>query len=408
MTDSPRDALTTIRPFSRIAALLACAFLTGSVAAEQAAAPDAPETAPMNAKLRQSFSNIVVRAGTATAGQFVTGTYQKDVMDMGEGVQRGRELGRVGREVGGVPIYFPIRIISVPAQILGGLAGRTQEEIQDFRDRLTRDLMEAQDQPMTNDALADDVFWRVRSAPGVKAKILAVDKPIPPETDAVLFVSLDSVQMTVEGKDAVITTTATAALQRVSDGEHVFDQRISYRDKDELGDWIANDDAAWHSYAAYARHYLGREIAARLYERVGEWETTQPRKSSDIKPVKRNLWRGKSKSATPTLAWKVALTDEGVDSSAIRYDLEIYDLEQQVYGERGLQATEFRLPHALDGCKTYYWSVRPVLQEASGKRYGEWMRFQNGGTTARGSSGPKASEAPAYLYDFAAFDVACR
>ena len=369
---------------------------------------DAEPTVPMSAELRMSFSNIVVRAGTATAAEYVTGSYGKDTLTMGEGYQAGRDLGRIGTDIGGIPIYFPIRGVSEVASLIGALAGKTQEEIQAFRDRMTRDLLDAQSSPMTNDALASDVFWLVRGAPDISARILAADKPVPPETDAVLYVNLDSVQVTVEETVAVITTTSTVTLQRVSDGEHVYEQQLHYVDRDELKGWTRNDDAAWHSYAAYARHYLAREIALQVYERIQRWEELRPAASADIKPVKKNPWSGVTKTTTPTFAWDITVTDDSIDRSELGYDLEIYDDLQMVYAERRLPGTRFTLPVELERCKTYRWSVRPSYRDGNALRYGEWMRFENGANTESGGAGVKASVATAYLYDFAELEVKCR
>ncbi len=371
-------------------------------------APDEEPVLPMSDTLRQSFPNIVVRAGSATAGQFVTGSYGKDTLTIGEGYQKGKELGTIEKDIGGIPVYFPIRIISVPASILGALAGGTQEEIQKFRDRLTRDLIEAQDSPMTNDALASDVFWLVRGAPGVNAKILTPDKELPATTDAVLYVNLESVQMTVEETMAVMTTTAKATLRRMSDGEHVFEQTFRYVDRDELKDWIKDDDAAWHSYAAYARHYLAREIALQVYERNPRWEQTRPAKSADIKPDKKKAWAGKTRSTTPTLAWEISVSDDKIDMGEVAYDVEIYDAQQMVYAERRVPTTQLSMPIELERCKTYRWSVRPSYREGSALRYGEWMRFEDGERTSSGGDGVKASVATAYLYDFPELEIACR
>ena len=387
---------------------MAASLLLAATTSDAQSPVEAEPAVPMSDELRSSFSNIVVRAGTATAAEYVTGSYGKDTLTMGEGYQKGRDLGRIGTDVGGIPIYFPIRGVGEVASLIGMLAGKTQEEIQAFRDRMTRDLVDAQTSPMTNEALASDVFWLVRGVPNVSARILDTDKPIPQETDAILYVNLDSVQVTVEETMAVITTTSTVTLQRVSDGEHVYEQQLRYVDRDELKDWIKNDDAAWHSYAAYARHYLAREIAMQVYERNDRWAEIGPEKSGDIKLVKKNPWSGVTKSRNPTLAWDATVLDEAIDPTELGYDLEVYDDRQMVYAERRLPGTQFTLPIELEPCKTYRWTVRPSYRDGSALRYGEWMRFENGEATDNGGTGVKASVATAYLYDFAALEVKCR
>ncbi|MEL7186085.1 MAG: hypothetical protein AAFN50_06575 [Pseudomonadota bacterium] len=362
---------------------------------------------PMSPELRAEFGFVVVRPGGAVASEHLTGTYNKDSLTMAEGVAKGGGLGRVGTDIGGIPVSMPVPILGELGMIVGGLIGAQQEAMQDFRDRLARDLVDAGGKPMSSESLADDVFWLIRGVPSLKTRLLLAEQPIPSNTEAVLFVSVDSIQISVKESDAVIMTTATATLMRSSDSRHVFEQQFVYEDRDTLENWTRDDDAAWHSYAAYARHYLAREIAARLYERVGPWSSLTPAKSRDIKPIKKNLWAGTTKVAMPELVWNAEVLDPTVPATAVTYDIEIYDPLQMVYAERGLQATSYRVPIELDGCQTYRWSVRPVLHYGNEVRYGEWMRADDGKATQRGGIGQRASEATAYLYDFPSFSVKC-
>lgn len=362
---------------------------------------------PMSDELRAEFGFIVVRPGPAVPTEHLTGTYNKDSLTMAEGAAKGRGIGTVSTDVGGIPIHFPIPVIGTIGQIVGGIVGAQQEALQNFRDRLARNLADAGGKPMSSESLADDVFWLVRSQPGLKTRLLLADQTIPTDSEAVLFVNVESIQISVKDDDAIIMTTATATLMRVNDGSHVFEQFFVYEDRDTLKNWTANEDAAWHSYAAYARHYLAREIVARIYERVDAWTTLTPAKSSDIKPIKKNLWAGTTKVAMPELNWTAEILDESVQPGGVTYDFEIYDPLQMVYAERGLQSTSFRMPIELEGCKTYRWSVRPVYRAGNELRYGEWMRADDGKGTAHGGTGKRASLATAYLYDFPSFEVKC-
>ncbi len=67
-----------------------------------------------------------------------------------------------------------------------------------------------------------------------------------------------------------------------------------------------------------------------------------------------------------------------------------------------------KLGYALEPCQTYRWSVRPVYQFEDGVRFGDWMRAAAGQQTRGGRIGVAASEAPAYIYDFATLMIECR
>lgn len=362
---------------------------------------------PMSQELRNEFGFVVVRPGNAVPAEHLTGTFEKDSLTMAEGMAVGGSVGTVSTDVGGIPISFPIPILNQIGSIVGGIVGAQQEAVQNFRDRLARDLVDAGGKPMSSESLADDVFWLVRSRPALKTRLLLPNQPIPMNTEAVLFVNVDSIQISIKDEDAVIMTAASAVLMRASDSMHVFEQQFVYEDRDTLSNWTRDDDAAWHSYAAYARHYLAREIAARIYERVEPWSSLAPARSADIKPIKKNLWAGKTKVAMPELNWTAEMIDESVPAGAVTYDIEIYDPLQMVYADRGLQATSYQVPVELDGCKTYHWSVRPVYRSANEVRYGEWMRADGGKGTNQGGAGTRASVATAYLYDFPSFEVSC-
>ena len=362
---------------------------------------------PMSDELRSEFGFLVVRPGIAVPKEYLTGTYNKDSLTMAEGAAKGGGIGTVSKDIGGIPINFPIPIIGQIGQIVGGIVGAQQEAVQGFRDRLARDLAEAGGKPMSSESLADDVFWLVRNQPALKTRLLLPDQEVPADFEAILFVNVDSIQISVKDDDAVIMTAATATLMRASDGVHVFDQQFVYEDRDTLKNWTKNDDAAWHSYAAFARHYLAREIVARLYERVDAWAALAPTKSDDIKPIKRNLWAGTTKVAMPELNWTSEILDGSVQAAAVTYEIEIYDPLQMVYADRGLQATSYRVPIELEGCKSYRWTVRPVYRAGNELRYGEWMRADDGKQTKQGGIGPQASVATAYLYDLPSFEVSC-
>ena len=389
--------------------LIICTLLAASIVfgASAQTNPGFEDREPMSDELRSEFGFVVVRPGSAVPSEHLTGTYQKDSLTMAEGIAKGRGLGRVGTDIGGIPVSMPVPILGELGMIVGGLIGAQREAMQKFHDRMARDLADAGGKPMSSESLADDVFWLVRGQPQLKTRLLLPEQAIPADTEAVLFVEVDIVDISIKDDDAVIETAATATLMRVSDSTHVFEQQFVYEDRDSLTNWTRDDDAAWRSYAAYARHYLAREIVARIYERVDSWATLAPAKSGDIKPVKKNLWTGTTKVAAPELNWTAEILDETVSPGAVTYEIEIYDSLTMVYAERGLESTSYRIPIELDGCKTYHWTVRPVYRAGNELRYGEWMRADNGKGTYRGGTGKRASVATAYLYDFPSFEVKC-
>ena len=94
-------------------------------------------------------------------------------------------------------------------------------------------------------------------------------------------------------------------LRRLSDGEDLYERVIQYRDRDTLENWTENDNALWHDYTNFARHYLGREISAEAFDRIELNHELRPMESDTVARVKKNDWRGISKTTTPTLAWGI-------------------------------------------------------------------------------------------------------
>jgi hypothetical protein len=367
----------------------------------------------MAEEYRQSVSNIVVLPGASPSSRAVTGSYRKETDGLIDGIDRGGEIGVFRKDIGGIPISFPIPILTVPGMIFGGLSGSIKRQIQDFRDALTEDLAASLESPLSNDALATDVFWRLRDVPGLNPKVFALTTPIPEDTDAILYVSFTDSSIEVDGKVATITFTATATLRRLSDGQNLYENQVYYQDSDTLTNWTANEKAAWRDYANYARHYVGREIVAELFERVEVQQTLLPEKSDNVSRVKKNDWQGVSGSTMPTLAWSLGLGDGDQQASwaktvnvvDITYDVEIYDMRRLVYSAKKIAALQHTVELELEKCKTYRWTVRPTYDVEGEARSGEWMRSNP--DTANGNAGTAAAEAAAYIYDFASLEIKC-
>ena len=371
--------------------------------------------AQMSEAVRSSIDKVVIVPGERPADQSVTGTYREGTAGLYGGMAAGTQAGTVfSKDIGVISLGIPIPVLTYPGMIIGGLAGVTEREIQEFRDALTKDLADASSLPLANEKIASDVYSSIRKLPNLESNVFSPTTPIPEDTDAIVFVSLQDVTIDVEGKEAIITTTAKATVHSISDAIDIFDTEIQYQDRDTLGNWTDNELAVWRDYANFARHYIGREISAEVFYRVELNHTLQPKKSDSVRLGRKNKWQGDSKSLRPTLAWEMTLIggDTGIawaneiDESDIYYDVEIYDAHRPVYSQQQIQDPRHTVAVELDACKTYRWTVRPSYHIDGEVKYDEWMRF-NANAGDNGNVGKKASEAPAYIQDFATLEIKC-
>jgi hypothetical protein len=369
----------------------------------------------MSEALRASLRKVVIVPGESPANEAVSGSYDKATKGLYEGMVTGSTAGTVRKDVGPVNVSVPIPILTLPGMIVGGVAGATQREIQEFRDALTEDLVEASSQQLVNEKIAADVYSETRVLPNLDTDLFAPTTPIPADTDAILYVNIKDVTIDVQGNEAIITTTAIATMHRRSDETDVYEQAFQYQDRDTLSNWTENDNAVWRDYANFARHYIGREIAAGVFGSVALEHTLVPVKSSDVRLARKNKWQGTSKTLSPTLAWKLDLPGSAADpvwasaigESTIFYDVEIYDLNRPVYSGEQIRGSSHAVAAKLEACRDYRWSVRPSYHVGGEIRFGPWMRSGANGAGGNGNVGQKASEAPAYLYDFASLRIKC-
>jgi hypothetical protein len=310
--------------------------------------------------------------------------------------------------------------------IIGGLFGGMQREVQQLRDALTEELVDAESTPLTDDGLAVDVYSRLRRVPELNSRIVGPTTPVPEDSDAVLHVNFGGVSIDVQGGDAIITTTAVASLRRLNDVQ-LYRTIVHYRDRDSLRNWTEDDNRLWHTYVNYARHYLGREIAARVYSRIELPQTLTPEMTESVRRDRKNPLHFVSKTTQPELAWTLEVTDVTgspltgeagkLDESVAWYDVEIYDRDRLVLVEEGVSEPRYTVPMELE-CGEYRWSVRPSWRIGNTVRYGHWMRFPpptedadegEGEEQAPQTelSGRAASQAPAYTQDFPLLTIAC-
>ena len=395
------------------------AGLAVSLPAEAGPATTAAAThSHMPESLRGSVASVVVIGSAEPTEEEMTGTYEEVTPGLYGGIAQGSRMGSPSTQVGMVTVSFPIPLLTVPGAIIGGISGKAKQDLQKFRDAMADDLAKADNQPLTNDGIALDVYWTLQRLPGLESTLLAPTAEIPAEAGAVLYVSVASVTFDVEDDEAILTTTAELTLRQRSDDKALYRRSIQYQDRDTLTNWTRNDNALWRDYANFARHYLAREIAAETFGRIDLNSELLPAGTETAKPARKNDWQLSAKNATPRLAWTLDLQAgndygpwaEAIDESLVDYDLEIYDRQRLVYSQKQVLEPSHTLASALEPCKTYWWSVRPVYRIGGSIRFGEWMR--KAGTPGKydvdGLTGRGASDSPAYIQDFATLAIDCR
>lgn len=369
--------------------------------------------------LRSSIKKLVVIAGQAPPSGEVTGSYDKEMLGLIGGMSEGSRIGTISKEVGGVPVNIPIPVIGTLGAIYGGLSGAAKQKIQEFRDELTKELISADSPPLRSDGLALDAFWAIRKLPTIESHLFAPSVEIPNDTDAILFVSLNDLTIDVQGKEAIITASAGATLRRMSDGRNVYETEVQYQDRDTLSNWTENDNELWRNYTNFARYYLGRELAADVFDRVALKHELQVIETDTAEQARKNKLKFVSRSLTPTLAWKLTLDGDdsygswtdSIEEPDIFYDVEIFDNHRLVYDEKQVPDPRHTVAFELEACQTYRWSVRPVYHVDGEIKFGEWMRFSEESDSenenGKGIFGRQASEAPAYIQDFAFLEIEC-
>ncbi|MBT8083489.1 MAG: hypothetical protein KJP08_03300 [Gammaproteobacteria bacterium] len=364
----------------------------------------------MSEELRESIGRIVILPVDGESSEAVTGTYGRETLGLAGGIAKGADMGTVGIEPGGIPIGLPIPFLREIGAIAGGIFGASDRMRQELRDRMAEDLAQAIDQPLSNNALANDVYWGLRNVAGVDPKLFAPTTPIPADTDAILFVNLDEVVLNVQEDEAIVTTMGTAVLKRFSDGTTLYRREVSYEDRDKLKNWAKNDFVLWGEYREFARYYIGRELAAELYERVQVDHALAPLASDNVKRDREDAWLGKTRALSPTLAWESTLGENraAADGAQILWDVEIYDARRPVYQAKQVAGTQFKVDVPLEKCTTYRWSVRPTYHRDGKKKNGEWMRRLGATDQNNGNIGRAISAAHAYIQDFATLVVDCK
>lgn len=405
----------TVHWQSRTLSCFSCSFAT-LIFISTAVAEDEPTH--MQESLRTAVSNVVVVGGASPIDQEITGSYEKVTPGLAGGINQGAAAGSPSAQMGPVSVNFPFPILTLPGAIVGGISGKTKRDIQDFRDAMTEDLARANNRTLINDGIALDVYRGLQRLPDLESKLFAASTPLPEDADAALYVSIKDVTIDVQEKEAILTAAASLSLESVATGSKIYESTIRYQDRASLEEWTENENALWHDFANFARHYLGREITADAFAKIELNHELQPIESDDIDLKRKDVWRGSTSSATPTLAWDLKLLGDdayGTWTNAIStantfYDVEIYDAHRMVYEMKQISETQHTLVYELDPCQTYRWSVRPTYRIGDDVRIGEWMQYASATTTeiGKGIVGRDAAAAPAYVQNFALLEFDCR
>jgi hypothetical protein len=376
------------------------------------------EPSHMAESLRTSVSNVVVVGGASPIDQEITGSYDKSTPGVAGGIGAGAAVATQSAQVGPVSVNFPFPILTLPGAIIGGITGKVKEDIQDFRDAMTDDLAKANNRTLINDGLALDVYRGLQRLPELESRLFSASTPVPEDLDVIMYVKVKDVTIDVQKKEAILTAAASLTLESISTGTKLYETTIRYQDRASLEDWTENENALWHDFANFARHYLGREITADTFARIELRHELHPVESDDIDQERKNKWKGSTKSATPTLAWDLKLLGDdaygtwtdAINAANTYYDVEIYDAHRMVYEMKQISESQHTLVYELDPCQTYRWSVRPTYHIGEDLRIGEWMQYRSGEGTeiGKGIVGRDAAAAPAYVQNFASLEFDCR
>ena len=418
-TNRPVAGLTSASPpsfprcgLSGVGVLLAAWLTWPGVAAagdalEALAAPLAPQAyAPMSAEFRSAVARLAILPRDAATAEAISGTYRKTQPGLVGGVAAGRHRTGIPVGVGPVKLSIDVPYLQISSAVFGGLRGAAKKKTQAFRDALTKDLVNADRQPLKHSSLALDVHRYISNLSAVEAQLLSSTEGIPDTTGAALFVGFDDFKMDIDGKRATLILTMT------------------YQDTDTLENWTKDKLALWRDYTNFAAHYLARELAGETFFRQLMPLTLTPRATASA----RRQLEGRFVSDSPALelAWDAVLREtdgeagngealpEAIATSELAWDIEIYDAHRIVYSGRAL-ASSHVLSDALIPCRTYRWSVRPSYGSGKDTRYGDWMRLvsaEGAESSAafkgrNGLVGRQASAAPAYTQDFPELRITC-
>ena len=288
-------------------------------------------------------------------------------------------------------------------------------EIQEFRDELARSLEKAAITPFNNDVLANYVYSYIKDIDYTDTKVIAATAPLPANTNSVLLIKIEVLEIRLDGKYATFETEISASLRNVSSGAIIRSSFYSYTDRDTLTNWGDNDSALVAAYLSLALHYFGQAIAADFLHKVELRHVLRPLDSDSVSGMGGADWRGRATSDSPTLAWELILLGDdpygrwtlSLDEDDIEYELQIFDWRSLVYRETQIVEPVHQLETSLDDCTTLRWTVRPHYTYKGKTRVGQWMRYHSDISVESGNIGNEASVEPAYLKGLPTLDTRC-
>jgi hypothetical protein len=362
----------------------------------------------MPESIRTGVNSVVILADTTKPILQIGGDYGQYVPTVGEGAAGGVAAG--AKVSGAMLAEDPRAIIILPfilpvAMIAGGIGGaaaaKIEQELAEFREGLTDDLVDVGDRPVPGERLVAQMHAYLNSTNSIDS--------VSVNSDATLTVSVTDISVDTENEDATITTFTTGVLTRNFDQAVLYSETYKYSERDKLRNWTANDNAEWVAYAERARDFIVTEMAADMFETVRLRNVLRPVKSESFT----GGWSGRAKSHHPNLSWELFLLGDDpyafeIDEDKIRFDLRIFDGSRLVYEARRIDGTSHMPDEPLPKCKDLRWSVRPVYQVEGQVRAGDWMQYRSGFDKVWNNDALKTNPVtPAFWQYFAELETRC-
>jgi len=366
--------------------------------------------------VRMSLSSINVVAEDDAPELYVGGDYGKETPTAGQGAATGAGAGLefTGQMIAEdprslilAPLVLPFAVVT--GTVAGATAAKIQQEVQEFRDRLTDDMAGNSDRMVPAAELAETLRGYVGSVAGVN---LVNDQ----DAAASLTIRFTDISVNVDGKDATVSTAVLATLRDNASGKVLYTRTFDYSDRDTLRKWAADDHALWDAYVDNAQRRIARDISENFFETIVTRHVLRPvRTASQAGSRAGNAWDSRLKDNSPTLSWELFLLG-GDDYDEWRlgersptFDLEIYDGESLVYQAHDIDGTTHDVDEALPACETLYWTVRPVYALDDRTRAGEWMYRASATERMTRTPGVKFDSGPREFWQgFAKIRTRCR
>lgn len=389
-------------------------------AGQRPSATHRPVDTHVSDEIRASINTVAVRPSNTRPALYVEGDYGKTTPTVGEGARTGAGAGlaATGEMIGEDPRALLLMPIILPVALVigtvgGAAAAKVQQEIQEFRDDLTEELSEESNPPLGVDILGEALRARLANSHDIASILIDAENTVPENVDAIVDIRVKDLTIMVDGKHAIMTTSAVAELRLTESDRVVYHKTFIYADKETLGDWVKDENALWTDYVDRARRHFTRAISNDFFVGVLLRHVLRPTKDGDDnRNSGKALWSSTAKTATPLLSWELILLGddaygawtEEIDATSAMYELEVFNEGRLVYSANNIPTPYHEVETALDGCTTYSWSVRPHYQIDGRTRTGEWMNYDTRvGRIFRSEN----SETPDHWRDFPKLKIGC-